>query len=265
MKKLIVIADWVEDSLRCQELRIIVEGYLNNPAHPSISFVGSSHSSIHAGFLADQLAAVEERFGRPLETVIFVDLPSQTSELFIARLKTGLHVVGSNKGNVFSLVKNNIDAVFHYPGLGKDATFRKRDSFYRIIAHLLESKQDDLELEEVHNGLIPELQDYVIGHVDSYGNIKTSIPESSVKETYDYDDLISITINGITKKAKYKASLSESEKNELVLYPGSSGPLKDYYMDIAIYSDFEGDPEATAIAEFNMPETGMSVSIADIS
>ena len=77
MKKLIVISDWVADGLRCQELRTIVEGYLNNPFHPYISFVASSHSSVHAGFLADQLAAVEERFGRPLETIIFVDLPEE--------------------------------------------------------------------------------------------------------------------------------------------------------------------------------------------
>lgn len=261
MKKLIVISDWVADGLRCQELRTIVEGYLNNPFHPYISFVASSHSSVHAGFLTDQLAAVEERFGRPLETIIFVDLPASDSELLMVRLKTGLYVIGTNKGNVFSLVKKNAEAIFHYPDLEKQTEFRKRDQYYRVLAHFLESKQDDLELEEVHESQVPEIQDYIVGHIDSYGNLKTSIVESDIKEKYSHNDIIDITIQNITKSVRYVKSLDDADIGELVLYPGSAGDMKDRYMDVAVCTDFKSIAPNTAVREFDRPAPGCIVEI----
>ena len=264
MKKLIVISDWAEDSLRCQELRTVVEGYLNNSFHPYISFVASSHSSMHAGFLAHQLAATEERFGRPLETILFVDLPSKDSELLILRLKTGLYVIGPNKEYVFSLIKNNAEAIFHYPDIEKQHEFRKRDIYYRVLAHFLESKQDDLELEEVHESQVPEIQDYIVGHIDSYGNIKTSVRESDIKEKYSYNDDVPLTIQNITKKARYVESLDDAEIGELVLYPGSAGDMKDHYMDLAVRTDFTSISPNTAVREFDRPATGAIVKIHNL-
>ena len=51
MKKLIVIADWANDSLTCQELRSTVAGYLKDPDKANISFVASIPSTIHTAFL----------------------------------------------------------------------------------------------------------------------------------------------------------------------------------------------------------------------
>ncbi len=261
MKKLIVIADWATDGLRCQELRTIVEGYLNTPSHPNISFVACSPDSIHAGFLADQIAAIEERFGRPMETVAFVDIPTKTSEMLIARLKTGLYVIGPNKGYIFSLVKNNAEAIFRYPDLTKESLFRGRDTYYRVIAHLLESKQDDLELEEVHESQIREIQDYIVGHIDSYSNIKTSVPESALKEKYKYNDMIEVSVQGITKKVRYIETLADAELGELVFYPGSAGEMKDRFMDLAVRTDFKDVPETTAVREFDRPAPGAIVTL----
>lgn len=259
MKKLIVIADWVEDGLRCQELRTIVEGYLNNPFHPYISFVQSSHASVHVGFMAAEIAAVEERFGRPLETVIYVDIPTKNAEFLIVRLKTGLYVVGPNKGYVFSLLKPHAEAIFHYPEL-ENKSFRPRDVNYRLIAHLLESKQDDLELEEVHESQVPEIQDYIVGHIDSYSNIKTTILESDIKEQYSYNDELSVKIQEIEKKVRYVSSLEEADIGELVIYPGSAGDMKDRYMDIAVRQNFKQVSDTTAVREFDRPAPGAVIS-----
>ncbi|CAN5187930.1 hypothetical protein BH09PAT2_BH09PAT2_08970 [soil metagenome] len=261
MKKLIVIADWVDDSLRCQELRTIVEGYVNNPSHPTISFMASSHSSIHAGFLANQIALIEERFGRPLETVILLDIPSDNTELFIARLKTGLYIVGPNSGNVFSFIKSSAEEIFHYQDIEKENRFRKRDIYYRVVAHLLESLQDDLDLDEIHTNLIPELDFFVIGHIDNYGNIKTSIPEAILQEKHHYGDILEVSINGISKSVKYSSSLSENEDGDIVMYPGSAGALQDYYMDIAVYTDFTSVSSTTAVREFDRPSPGTIIEL----
>ena len=260
MKKLIVISDWISDGLRCQELRSIVEGFLNSPSHPAISFVESSHSTIHAGFLADQIAAIEERFGRPMETVLFVDLPTRTSEFLLVRLKTGMYVVGPNKGYVFSMVKNNAEALFRYPGMEQQSQFRQRDRYYRVIAHLLESKQDDLELEEVHDSQVPVVQEHIVGHIDSYGNIKTSIPESVIKEKYAYNDVFPLTVQNITKEVRYIESLSQAAVGELVIYPGSAGDMKNPFMDIAMRTNFLEPSAPTAIREFDRPAPGTIIT-----
>src|SRR5690606_24531277 len=109
--------------------------------------------------------------------------------------------------------------------------------------------------------LIPQLDSYVIGHIDSYGNMKTSIPESAMKEKYDYGNTIEITVNNITKQAKYAASPIDGEKGSLVIYPGSAGELQDPYMDIGMNTDFQPVSENTAIREFDRPMPGSIVRL----
>ena len=71
MKKLIIVADWASDSLTCQEVRSVVEGFLKDHDCGNITFIYSTPSTIHTAFLISQLSEVEERYGKPLETVIF--------------------------------------------------------------------------------------------------------------------------------------------------------------------------------------------------
>jgi len=71
MKKLIVISDWVDDSLTCAEFSSAVLGFLSESKNAQITFVASTPSTIHTAFLVNQLVEIEERLGHPLETVIF--------------------------------------------------------------------------------------------------------------------------------------------------------------------------------------------------
>ena len=115
MKKLIVVADWADDGLATQEVRTAIEGFLKNPTSisaPNINIVPSSPSTIHTSFLIGQIVESEERYGRPLDTVIFQNTdPMQEhteetggigSQLIIMRLKSGMYVLGPNAGYVFS-------------------------------------------------------------------------------------------------------------------------------------------------------------------
>lgn len=272
MKKLIVISDWADDSLSCQELRSATEGYLNNPEHPTISFVSSTPSTIHTTFLLTQIVEVEERLGRPLDTVVFVDtdareqtehpiVESQGAELMIVRLKSGLYLVGPNAGYSFSLVKDRIDAAFHYPDVSKGSQFRSRDMYARILAHFLESMQDSLQLDEANLNLIPELQDYNVGHIDNFGNIKTTITEEHVKEKYRHNDIINIEIHGVKKRVRYIESMFAGEIGELVFYPGSSGTQTNRFMEIAVRRDFAEEHPTTGLDEFGNPKPGLQIVI----
>jgi hypothetical protein len=186
MKKLIVVSDWASDSLSCQEFRSTVEGFLQKGNYANISFIFSTPSNIHTGFLIQQIVEIEERYGRTGKTVISgntdpriqTDLPVEDgkgAEFVVLRLLNGILVCGPNADCNFSLIKKKIEAAFIYRGLSKGGQFRSRDLYGRVYAHLMEEMEDELELEEIHTNIIPELRGFYIGHIDNFGNIKTTL------------------------------------------------------------------------------------------
>lgn len=272
MKKLIVVADWAEDSLNRQEIVSAVDGFLKDPDDMFINFVFSSPSTIHTGFLLSQVVENEERFGRPMETVIFqnTDPRIQTTEsvarakgaeFIIIKLKSGLWLCGPNAGYDFSLIKNKIEETYHYEGLDKGSQFRSRDLYARVAAHLMDNLEDEMELNESESSVIPELRGYYIGHIDNHGNIKTTIKHSDLKGKYEYGEQVELAINKVTRKAKYVDNLFGGVPGELVIYPGSSGEYQDPYLEVSIWRHFTEEKPTTGLHEFKFPRPGMRVII----
>lgn len=272
MKKLIVISDWVDDSLTCQEFKSAFEGYLSSNEHPNIFFVSSTPSTIHTAFLLNQLIETEECFGRPLNTVIFINtdprLPTNKviekthgAKFMVTKLKSGIFVCGPNAGYCYSMIREKIDELFTYQGFDKKSQFRSRDFYSRICAHLVESKEDELELEECFLSEIPVLTDFYICHIDNFGNLKTNIKESYFKGKYEYGEIIEIEINKIKKKAKFVDNLFGGNPGELVIYPGSSGNIKDRFLEITVWRYFTEKKPTTGLHEFKNPRIGERIKI----
>ncbi|KKQ01808.1 MAG: hypothetical protein US11_C0004G0078 [Candidatus Roizmanbacteria bacterium GW2011_GWA2_36_23] len=272
MKKLIAIADWSMDSLSCQEYKSVVEGYLKDTSNINISFVNSTPSTIHTSFLLYQITLIEERYGRPQNSVIIQNTDSRTSlngkeiiinpqggKFLVIRLKSGIIICGPNAGLNFSMIKNNIDEVFVYQDIDKNSQFRSRDAFARVCSHLLEGLQDELELEEISKNAIPTLSGYFIGHIDNFGNIKTTILQSELKGKFEYGDFVKVKINNITKKVKYVKNLFGNSFGELIIYPGSSGRPEDPFLEVTIWRNFENMDNSTGWQEFKQPSPGMSI------
>ena len=162
MKKLIVVADWAADGLTSQQVRSTIEGYLQHNDNPNINFIPVSFSTLHGGFVSSQVIEIEERNGRPLDTVLYVGVDPKEADTFsaifmIARLKSGLIICGPNNGLNFSFIKQKIDEIFIYKGLEEKMFFRSRDLYARVIAHLMEAMEDEMDIEETHTNLIPAL------------------------------------------------------------------------------------------------------------
>jgi len=272
MKKLIVIADWVLDTLTCQEVQTVILGFLSQPERARISFVSSTPSTIHTAFLINQLVEIEERFGQPLETVIFqnTDPRIQTknrvekargAQFLVIRLKSGLYLCGPNAGYDFSIVKEKIDEVFIYPGFDKGSQFRSRDLYSRVCAHLMEAMEDDLDLEEVSADLIPTLQGFYIGHIDNFGNIKTTITWQDLKGKVEYGETLEIKINKVKKKVRFVDNLFGGQLGELVLYPGSSGKKDNPYLEISAWSHFTEEEPKLGKDHFLNPKVGSKIEL----
>lgn len=271
MKKLIVIADWASDTVNCQEVRTAVEGFLKDESvTPNITFVSSTPSTIHTSFITKQIIDIEERYGRPMETVIFqnTDPRIQTknsvekakgAEFIIMRLKSGLYICGPNAGYDFSLIKDKIDEVYHYEGLDKGSQFRSRDLYSRVCAHLMDYMEDELDLSEVSSNIIPEIEGYYVVHLDSYGNMKTNIPMSAFKGKYEIGEDIKVKINNVEKKIKFVSNLFGGTPGELVIYPGSSGSKEDPFLEISIWRHFTEEDPTTGVHEFKNPRPGSEI------
>lgn len=272
MKKLIVVADWAHDSLTNQEVQTAVEGFAKDYSKVRITFVASTPSTLHTSFILQQLTRTEERYGKPLETVFFqnTDPRIQTkegvqeakgAEFIVIRLKSGIYLCGPNAGYDFSLLKPDIAYVYRYPGLDKGSQFRSRDLYSRVSAHLMDTMEDELDLDEEPSSCIPELQGYYIGHIDNYGNIKTTITREDLKGKYEIGETLQITLNDVTKKVTHVSNLFGGVPGQLVIYPGSSGDPSNPYMEISIWRHFTEKDATTGIHAFNMPRPGMEIML----
>jgi len=272
MKKLIVVADLAFDALSCAEIKIAVEGFLKDPIASNISFVGSTPSTVHTSFLLNQLVEDVERYGRPLETVIFQNTDprlhsteniekAEGAKPVIIKLKSGIYLLGPNSGYDFSMIKNKIEELYIYKGLNEKGQFHSRDLYSRISAHLMDYLEDELELEEINTNIIPELDEFYIGHIDNFGNIKTTIVEEDFKGKYEYGDVVGLKINQIVKKAKFVPNLFGGIPGELVVYPGSSGKKDNRFLEISIWRHFTEAKPTTGIGEFNSPRIGSVIEL----
>jgi len=270
MKKLIVVADLAFDALSCAEIKIAVEGFLKDSTTVNISFIGSTPSTVHTSFLLNQLVEDVERYGRPLETVIFQNTDprlhstgniekAEGAKPVIIKLKSGLYLLGPNSGYDFSMIKNKIEELYTYKGLNEKGQFHSRDLFSRISAHLMDYMEDELELEEISANIIPELDKFHIGHIDNFGNIKTTIVEEDFKGKYEYGDIVNLKINQIVNKAKFVPNLFGGIPGELVIYPGSSGKKDNRFLEISIWRHFTEDKPTTGKDFFVNPRPGMEI------
>lgn len=273
MKKLIVVADVAADPLSCQEIRSSTEGYLKDHNGGVITFIPSTPSTIHTAFLISQIVEVEERYGKPLETVFLQNTDprlhsdhalknAEGAKPLIIRLKSGIYLTGPDAGYNFSLIKDKVEEVYEYKGLNTEGQFHSRDLYPRVAAHLMDEMEDELELEEISANIIPRLEGHYVAHIDNFGNIKTFIPHSYFKGKFELNEKVAITLNGITKNAKYVTNLFGGEPGELVIYPGSSGKNDDRYLEITIWRHFTEKNPATGLHAFKYPRPGMEIKIS---
>jgi hypothetical protein len=214
--------------------------------------------------LVSQLALTEELFGRPLETVIYQNTDHREqpegAELLIVHLASGIYLIGPNAGFNFSMIKSQIEEVYTYRGIEKGGQFRSRDVYPRLVAHLMDAMEDDLDLEETSSNTIPALDGFYIGHIDNFGNIKTTITSEWIKEKYNYDDQVKVRINSVEKEARFVTNFFGGTVGELVIFPGSSGVKDNPFMEIAVWQNFKPGSVAGSDA-FRHPLPGMKVEI----
>jgi len=240
MKNAILIADYANDSLTVQELRSTLLGHLNGRAPASISFVSSSPNTINSSYLLKQILITEEHWGDPNNLVLFVSADARTnlntaSPFLLMKHRSGAWVCGPNAGYSFSMIRTEIAYLYKYPNLHEGAQLRSRDLYMRLMALLMMEQDDTMELEDLHQDAIPALTGFYVGHVDTFGTLKTTVPHSFMKGKHVIGSSVSVTVGDTTTKAFYTDNLFGFQPGALVIAPGSSGSPDDPLLEIGVW------------------------------
>jgi len=140
--------------------------------------------------------------------------------LTYALLPNGVKVVGVNAGYTLSFLKNHSQAL-HIVNVSRGGSqFRSRDVFPGAAAAIA---QGDFSLvgEALQPEQIPDFPSDRVAWVDGYGNIKTTIPASSVN--LEPETKVVIRIGDVVSDAVYSDGSFQVSQGTLAFAPGSSG------------------------------------------
>lgn len=273
MKKLFVVSDWAGDALAFPQFYTSVEGRLKNDTpRPTILPVATSPSTIHASYLARQLVETEKRYGRPEETVVLIEASShshvQTAQetaasapFYIVRLACGIYVMGTNSGYTFTLLKDQIADVFTFESIDMTVAFGARDEYSRMCAYLLEYMEDELEFDEVHTYMIPELVAHHVGHVDVFGNIQTTVTVEDLKGKVEHGQFVEIMIDDHLLHVQYAPHRYAVNPGTPVISPSSTGSPDNPYLELGVWNVRLQNESESACALFHHPLPGANVVV----
>lgn len=248
-KTLILITDYASDTLARTEVILAIKRRIQKPLDFHFA-LAEKFNTIHTGFLADQL----RRSLTPKEaanTIFFLNTDPRTHTkteipeaggalLLVAKLTNQSLVISPNAGYCLSFIKPKISELFTVKVPNKGTQFRSRDIFPKIIAQALDSRLVKSVLKPTSIKIIPDLPKHpFVLHIDNYGNIKTSITSSKLKElNLGWGDNIGITIkNKKVARAKITKNIFADKPGRLVLAPGSSGDPLNPYFELSVRTD----------------------------
>lgn len=140
--------------------------------------------------------------------------------LTYALLPNGVKVVGVNAGYTLSFIKDYAQALHSVNVSRGGSQFRSRDVFPPAAASIAQGDfsvlGDKLALKQ-----IPDVPFDRIAWVDGYGNIKTTIPASSVH--LEPETKIMVRIGDVVSDAIYSDGSFRVPEGTLAFAPGSSG------------------------------------------
>jgi hypothetical protein len=187
-----------------------------------------SFSTIATGFWTYQYATVNSFPGLMIYTNTAPRKDNQESRienegehLAYALLTNGVKVVGVNAGHSFTFIKHLIKEFYTVTVANKGSQFRSRDFYPEAVIGIANGDAkyigDKLDISRLYE--IPSCR---IAWIDGYGNMKTTVRESEMKQ-YKSGQPVLITVNNMKRTAWYSNGTFSVREGELAFAPGSSG------------------------------------------
>lgn len=169
-----------------------------------------------------------------------------------AKLNNGFELVGINAGYNFSFIKPFIKELNHVVAQNEGSQFRSRDKYPQAVAKMVLGDKSFIG-QKADISEIPDAPENLIGSIDGYGNIKTTIRANSAN--YKPGEMLTIDINGKKHVATYTDGIFNIVEGELAFAPGSSGH-DNRFMEIFLRG-------GSAKKLFDNPEVGTEIIIKE--
>lgn len=197
-------------------------------------------STLNTGFIIAQLAL----YNPSQNLFIYSNTAPRTDDkkqrrdnegerLKYALLDNHTQLCAVDAGFCFSFVKPHLKAFNLVKVQNKGSQFRSRDFYPQAIVNILTGKKTQSIGDSADINHIPNIPDNKIMHIDSYGNIKTTIRRSAVK--FAPGEKIRVVINHIYQTGIYANGNFTVKSGDLAFAPGSSGG-DDPFMEIFLRS-----------------------------
>lgn len=220
--------------------------------------------TISTGFVVAQLALSSKQL-RPANMLVFANTAPRKDRrearahnegegLLFATLKNGVQVLAVNSGHTLSFVRADIQELWTTNVEEQGSQFRSRDFFPLAV-----SKAARGDFSFIHHKLsidehVPEEPKEVVGYIDSFGNIKTTIRTGDSKvAALAPGARVKLTIGTHTSTATVATGSFNVLEGDLAFAPGSSGH------DRRFWELFKRGGSASF--EFGHPTTGSAVKI----
>ncbi len=254
-----IIADFGQGDLAFAEVVQRLKLYLPE-AEPVLTSV-PPFSTLAAGFCVAQLALNEA----PPDTVVFHNVAPRADDkkarinnagerLVLARLPSGVKVVGVHAGYAFSFLAPEAD--MHYLSAPAEGSqFRSRDVFPAVVAAV--AKGDAPLAEPLSAGEVLEVPPRRVAYVDGFGNLKTTIPAGAVQPGE-----VRVRIGQVTQQATVSGGGFAVRHGQLAFSPGSSGWPRQGETRRWMELFFRG---GSAQQAFGYPEVGAEIQVSPLA
>lgn len=164
----------------------------------------------------------------PRKVIPGFDEKTDGGRLVYTKLEDGATIIAVNSGYALSFVKNKIKSLHlvNVPNVGSQ--FRSRD-FYPDAVIAIANGDARLIGDEIKVDSLPDAPKNVIGFIDGYGNLKTTLRHS--ESTFGVGTKVNITVNGVIKAGVVADEAYKVKDGDISFAPGSTGG-DDRFMEI---------------------------------
>ena len=258
-----LICDYAPNDLAWAEIMGAVGAKLPADARTHLTTVGS-FETIATGFVVAQLGLTEKEL-RPEQMILFANcaprkdrrdarVDNEGEGLLYGKLKNGVHVIAVNSGYSMSFIRGDLEELWSVDVKNEGSQFRSRDYYPRILGCAANGdfsfKRHRLDPIEV----IAEQPQRVIGYIDSFGNLKTTIRSGDpITTAFAPGERIKVVIGHVVRTATVATGSFNVMEGDLAFAPGSSGH------DRRFWEFFQRG--GSAASEFGHPAGGTKIQI----
>jgi hypothetical protein len=258
-----VICDYAPGDLAWAEVMAALSAQLPHDARFHLTSVGS-FETIAQGFVLAQLGLSDIDL-RPENMIIFANCAPRKDRraarannegegLLYGRLKNGVKVVAVNSGYSLAFVRDEIAELWAVQVKDDGSQFRSRDYFPEIVGKAV-AEEFSFRLGKLDAAaVVPDIPAEVIGYIDSFGNLKTTIRAGDERfAALNSGERIRAIIGGTVRTATVATGSFNVMEGDLAFAPGSSGHNKRYW------EFFQRG--GSAWADFGKPPIGSKITI----